>query len=69
MLRAFPVRLFSPQARLNLIFNSIGAPVAGSPTVVSTGWSVERIPEPNIVLALALLSSSGMLFTKKLRKI
>ncbi len=44
-------------ARLNLIFSSFGAPVAGSPTVVSRGWSVERISEPNTVLALALLSS------------
>jgi hypothetical protein len=48
-------------------FGLFGAPVAGNPTVVSRGWSVERIPEPNIVLALALLGGSGMLFTKKLR--
>lgn len=67
--RFAPIRLSSLQAQLNLIFSSFGAPVAGSPTVVSRGWSVERIPEPNIVLALALLSGSGMLFIKKLRRI
>ena len=45
-------------------FKFIPASVAGSPTVLTQGWSVEKVNEPHVIAALGFLGAGFLMMNK-----
>lgn len=53
-----------PEGLSEFDFKFIPAPVAGTPTVLARGWSVEKVSEPGAIVAIGFLGSGLLMMGK-----